>query len=138
MADQGSPVLSGTGGFTPINRSPGNDSMSSGLPVQDDKKRRPEAQVAAVVSYDRPKVNPEPLRDLQLSSSSEAGSHRTSGGVLLPVELRANVALHHLEFRVAVDACRLRSSLVRRVLPRVLGFQFLSWWIKALQSTGRR
>ena len=61
MADLGSPVLSGTGGFTPINRSPGNDSMSSGLPVQDDKKRRSEAQVAAVVTYDRPKASPEPF-----------------------------------------------------------------------------
>ena len=83
MADQGSPVVSGTGGFTPINRSPGNDSMSSGLPVHDDKKRRSDAQVAAVVMYDRPKANPEPLRDLQVSSSSDAGSHRTSGGVLV-------------------------------------------------------
>ena len=51
MADQGSPVVSGTGGFTPINRSPGNDSMSSGLPVHEDKKRRSDAQVAAVVTY---------------------------------------------------------------------------------------
>ena len=82
MAGQGSPVLSRTGGFTLINRSPGNDSMSSGLPVQDDKKRRSEAQVAAVVTDDRPKASPEPLRYLALSSSSEAGSHR-SGGVLV-------------------------------------------------------
>ena len=83
MADQGSPVISAAGGFTPINRSPGNDSMSSGLPVQDDKKRRSDAQVAPVVTYDRPKANPEPLRDLRVSSSSDAGSHRTSGGVLV-------------------------------------------------------
>ena len=61
MANQDSPVVSGTGGFTPINRSPGNDSMSSGPPVQDDKKRRSDAQVAAVVTYDRPKAIPEPL-----------------------------------------------------------------------------
>ena len=83
MADQGSPVVSGTGGFTPINRSPGNDSMSSGLPVQDDKKRRSDAQVAAVVSYDRSKVSREPLQDAPPSSSSDAGSQRTSGGVLV-------------------------------------------------------
>ena len=89
--------------------------MSSGLPVHDDKKRRSDAQVAAVVTYDRPKAV-----------------------CLLLAELRANVALHHLEFRVAVDACRRRSSLIRVVLPMVLGFQFLSSWIKALLSTGRR
>ena len=59
MAGQGSPAISGGGGFTPINRSPGNDSMSSGLPVQDDKKRR-SGQVAAVVGCDRAKASPEP------------------------------------------------------------------------------
>ena len=83
MAGQGSPAISGGGGFTPINRSPGNDSMSSGLPVHEDKKRRSDAQVAAVVTYDRPKAIPEPLRDVQSSSSSGAGSQRTSGGVLV-------------------------------------------------------
>ena len=82
MADQSSPVASGTAGFTPINRSPGNDSMSSGLPVQDDKKRRSGAQVKAVVKYDRPNASPESLRDLALSTSSDAGSHH-SGGVLV-------------------------------------------------------
>ena len=81
MADQGSPAASGGGGFTPINRSPGNDSMSSGLPVHDDKKRRSDAQVAAVVTHDRTKASPEPRRDLVVSSSSDAGSHRTSCGV---------------------------------------------------------
>ena len=83
MAGQGSPAISGGGGFTPINRSPGNDSMSSGLPVHEDKKRRSDAQVAAVVTYDRPKAILEPLRDVLSSSSSGAGSQRTSGGVLV-------------------------------------------------------
>ena len=57
--------------------------MSSGLPVHEDKKRRSDAQVAAVVTYDRPKAIPEPLRDVLSSSSSGAGSQRTSGGVLV-------------------------------------------------------
>ena len=60
MVDLGSPSMSGTDVFTTINTSPWNDSLSSGLPVQDDKKRRSEAQVAAVVMYDRPKASPEP------------------------------------------------------------------------------
>ena len=112
--------------------------MSSGLPVHDDKKRRSDAQVAAVVTYDRPKANPIPFAIYKLLRVQMPGAIELVAVCLLLVELRANVARHHLEFRVAIDACRLRSSLIRVVLPRVLGFQFLSSWIKALLPSGRR
>ena len=51
--------------------------MSSGLPVHDDKKRRSDAQVAAVVTYDRPKANPEPVRDAKEEEEEDHGNYVT-------------------------------------------------------------
>ena len=79
MATPSSPEMSG-GGYSPINRSPGTDVISSGLLVHDDKRYK-SAQVAAVMGYDRTKSSREGQRDLALSSSPEAGS-RHSGRVL--------------------------------------------------------
>ena len=79
MANLNSPISGG--GFTPVNRSPGIDSISSGLPAHDENKRRSDV-VAAVVGYIPSKASPEPVRELVVSSSSEdAGGHH-SGGVL--------------------------------------------------------
>ena len=101
-----------------MNRSPGNDSLSSGLPAHDEKKRRSDV-VAAVVGYQPTKARPEPVCDLALSSSSEeAGGHRSGGGPVV-AEFRANMVRHHQVAGVAVGACPLRSCRSKMVLRRV-------------------
>ena len=91
--------------------------MSSGLPVHDDKKRRSDAQVAAVVTYDRRKAFLNPFAISKFRRVQMPGAIELVAVCLLPVELRAYVARHHLEFRVAVDACRRRSSWSRGCCP---------------------
>ena len=80
MANLSLPTFSGAGGFTPVNRSPGNDSISSGLPAHDEEKRRSDT-VAAVVGYVPSKASPEPVRELAVSSSSEEAGGHHSGSV---------------------------------------------------------
>ena len=90
MANLSSPTFSGAGGFTPVNRSPGNDSISSGLPAHDEKKRRSDV-VGAVVGYVPSKASPEPVRELTVSSSSEEAGGHHSGGVFV---VSGNPSLH--------------------------------------------
>ena len=80
MATPGSPSMSGLGGYTLVHMSPGNDSISSGLPAHDDKKLKTTQVVAAVVGFDRTKV----CHDVLLhSSSSDAGSQLGGGGFVV-------------------------------------------------------